>query len=116
MGYKIYEFDAAIVRRPASAVGAGMRALDRGDPTYEGVSSEHAAYVAALRQAGVQVEVLEPLEAFPDSIFVEDPALVFTEGAILLRPGSINREGEAGRDFSHNCVGSRVKGKWRLSV
>jgi hypothetical protein len=95
MSYKIYEFDAAIVRRPAPTVTAGLRAVDQGDPTYEGVSGEHDAYVAALRDAGVQVEVLEPLAAFPDSIFVEDPALVFTIGAILLRPGSASREGEA---------------------
>jgi dimethylargininase len=95
MSYKIYEFDAAIVRRPAPTVTAGLRAVDQGDPTFEGVSGEHDAYVAALRDAGVQVEVLEPLAAFPDSIFVEDPALVFTIGAILLRPGSASREGEA---------------------
>jgi dimethylargininase len=37
-------------------------------------SAEHAAYVAALEAAGVAVTVLEPLEAFPDSVFVEDPA------------------------------------------
>lgn len=33
----------------------------------------------------------------PDSIFVEDPALVFTEGAILLRSGAPSRMGEAAR-------------------
>jgi dimethylargininase len=95
MGYKIYDFNIAIVRHPASTVMAGIRALDRGDPTYAGIKGEHDAYVTALRQAGVQVEVLEPLEAFPDSIFVEDPALVFTAGAIQLRPGNVSREGEA---------------------
>jgi dimethylargininase len=95
MNYKAYEFNAAIVRRPARTVTAGLRAVNRGDPTYEGVSAEHDAYVDALRQAGVEVEVLEPSDAYPDSIFVEDPALVFTAGAILLRPGSVSREGEA---------------------
>ena len=65
MGYKVYEFNAAIVRRPAFTVTAGLRAFDRGDPTYEGVRAEHDGYVAALRQAGVQVDVLEPVEAFP---------------------------------------------------
>ncbi|RWX58585.1 dimethylarginine dimethylaminohydrolase, partial [Mesorhizobium sp. M4B.F.Ca.ET.089.01.1.1] len=58
---------------------------------YEGVKGEHDAYVAALRQAGVEVTVLPPLEAFPDSMFVEDPALVFAGGAILLRPGTPSR-------------------------
>jgi dimethylargininase len=95
MVFKVYEFDFAIVRRAAASVTAGMRAIDRGNPTYEGVSREHEAYVAALRAAGIEVEVLEPLEEFPDSIFVEDPALVFSTGAITLRPGSASRAGEA---------------------
>ena len=44
--------------------------------------------------AGVAVTVLPALETFPDSMFVEDPALTFTEGAILLRPGAPSRAGE----------------------
>ena len=73
-----------------------MRAIDLGNPTYEGICAEHDAYVAALRSAGVDVTVLPALEDFPDSMFVEDPALVFTEGAILLRPGAPSRAAEAG--------------------
>ena len=73
----------------------GLRANDCGDPTYEGMFAEHDAYLAALRSAGVNVTVLPPLEDFPDSLFVEDPALVFTEGAILLRPGAPSRAAEA---------------------
>jgi len=95
MTCKFYEFDRAIVRRPATSVTQGLRAIDRGDPSYPGVKREHDAYVAALREAGVQVKVLEPLEEYPDSIFVEDPALVFTAGAITLRPGAASRAGEA---------------------
>ncbi|HRB11376.1 MAG TPA: arginine deiminase family protein, partial [Vicinamibacteria bacterium] len=73
----------------------GLRAVDRGAPTREGVQRELDAYVAALSAAGVAVEVLPALDTFPDSIFVEDPALVFEEGAILLRPGAPSRFGEA---------------------
>jgi dimethylargininase len=51
--------------------------------------------VAALRSAGVTVTALPALEAYPDSLFVEDPALVFAEGAILLRPGAPSRVLEA---------------------
>jgi dimethylargininase len=91
----VYRFDSAIVRAPSRSVILGLRAHDRGTPTYEGVKAEHEAYVATLRTAGVDVTVLPPLEAFPDSIFIEDPALVFTEGAIVLRPGAPTRMGEA---------------------
>ena len=90
-------FDNAIVRKPASSVVDGLRAEDRGSPTYQGVLAEHGAYIAALEAAGVSVQVLEPLDGFPDSIFVEDPAVVFTEGAVILHPGAASRAGE--RDF-----------------
>ena len=91
----VYRFDSALVRAPSRSVVHGLRAHDRGDPTYDGVKAEHDAYLAALRAAGVEVTVLPALEGFPDSIFIEDPALVFTEGAILLRPGALTRFGEA---------------------
>jgi dimethylargininase len=93
--FPVFAFDNAIVRLPASSVVDGLRAEDRGAPTHEGVSAEHRAYVEALEIAGVAVETLPALETFPDSIFVEDPALVFPEGAILLRPGARSRFGEA---------------------
>ncbi len=86
-----FNFDQIIVRTPSRSVVNGLRAEDRGSPTYEGVKAEHEAYVQAMHEAGVKVTVLPALEAFPDSIFVEDPALVFTEGAILLRPGAATR-------------------------
>jgi dimethylargininase len=59
------------------------------------VLREQAAYVRALEEAGVAVETLPPLEAYPDSLFVEDAALVFHGAAIVLRPGAPSRRGEA---------------------
>ena len=91
---RIFDFTDAIVRRPGASVVKGLRAGGGDDPTLDGVLAEHAGYVAALRSAGLTVEELEPLEDFPDAIFVEDPALVFTQGAILLRPGAPSREAE----------------------
>jgi dimethylargininase len=73
----------------------GLRAVDTGAPRFEGVLAEQAAYVAALEAAGVEVDVLPALEAFPDSIFVEDAALVFEGAAVVLRPGAESRRGEA---------------------
>lgn len=91
---RCYHFNSAIVRKPSPSVINGLRADDRGNPDYDGVKSEHEAYVQALGTAGLAVTVLPALEAYPDSIFVEDPALVFSEGAILLRPGAASRQGE----------------------
>ncbi|MEO7365016.1 MAG: arginine deiminase family protein [Sphingomicrobium sp.] len=92
---QVWRFDRAIVRSPARSVVGGLRAEDRGDPTYDGICAEHDAYMAALRSADVEVTVLPALEACPDSIFIEDPALLFTEGAILLRQGAPSRAAEA---------------------
>jgi len=91
----VSRFNRAIVRRPAPSVAHGLRAHDMGNPDYEGIVAEHQAYIAALKNAGVEVTVLPALSEFPDAIFVEDPALVFTKGAILLRSGAPSRAGEA---------------------
>lgn len=92
---RVFDFDRAIVREPGRSVIDGLRSDASATPRFERVAAEHASYVAALRAAGLAVDVLPSLEAFPDSVFVEDPALVFPEGAILLRPGAATRLGEA---------------------
>ena len=91
---RVFDFTRAIVRNPGASVVSGLRAGEWDDPTFAGVCAEHAAYVAALKLAGLAVTALDPLEQFPDAIFVEDPALVFPEGAIQLRPGAPSRVGE----------------------
>jgi len=91
---RVFDFGNAIVRTPAPSVVDGLRVGGEA-PSYEGVLAEHRAYVAALEAAGLAVEVLEPLPDFPDSVFVEDPAFVLPDGAILLRPGACSRLGEA---------------------
>jgi dimethylargininase len=91
----VFTFDSAIVRTPASCVTDGLRAGGHDGPSFDGVAAEHHGYVIALERAGLAVEALPPLEAFPDSVFVEDPAFVLPEGAILLRPGAASRIGEA---------------------
>jgi len=91
----VFDFNSAIVRKPGKSVVNGLRANSGPAPAFEAVVAEHQSYIAALRSARVRVTVLEALEQFPDSIFVEDPALVFTQAAILLRPGAPSRMAEA---------------------
>lgn len=91
---RVFEFTKALVREPGKSVVKGLRSDVNAMPSYEGVLREHRAYVDALAEAGLAIDILAPLEAFPDSVFVEDPALTFSEGAILLRPGAPSRLGE----------------------
>ncbi len=55
---------------------------------------QHAEYCQALRAAGLSVEVLPADERFPDSCFMQDPAVVIAGRAIIGRPGAESRRGE----------------------
>jgi len=90
----IFEFDSALVRAPARSVIHGLSSQPGPRPLFEAIEREHAEYVRALEECGLSVETLPPLEDYPDSIFVEDPALVFGNAAIVLRPGAQTRLGE----------------------
>jgi dimethylargininase len=90
-----YRFSAAIVREPGQSVARGIRATDQGPPDFERFRLEHREYIRALERAGVQVTVLRALEAYPDSVFIEDAALCLPEGIVMLRPGALSRTGEA---------------------
>jgi len=89
-----YRFTHAIVRTPAPSAIHGIRADGGPDPDFPALAAEHDAYVATLRDLGLAVTILPALDAFPDALFVEDVALTFPEGAILLRPGAATRAGE----------------------
>ena len=93
MSRRIFDFDRAIVREPGDSVVQGLRSGPHA-PSRERVLAEHRAYVAALEATGMAVEILPALAEHPDSVFVEDPAFVLPEGAILLRPGAPSRFAE----------------------
>jgi dimethylargininase len=56
--------------------------------------AQHAAYERALAASGCVVERLEAGDEMPDSVFIEDTAVVFDELAIVTRPGAVSRRGE----------------------
>ena len=56
--------------------------------------AQHAAYETALGDAGYAIERLPADEGLPDSVFVEDAAVVFDELAIITRPGAESRRAE----------------------
>jgi dimethylargininase len=87
-------FTRAIVRPPARSFAGGLSSALEGPPDIDRALVQHAAYVAALRDCGLQVTPLTPDAAYPDGTFVEDTAIVTGRGAILARPGAPSREGE----------------------
>lgn len=91
----MFDYTHAIVRTPDRSVVLGLRSGAGPDPDFEALLSEHSDYVATLRSLGLDVTELSAEAAYPDSIFVEDPALVFSEGAILLTTAAPSRSGEA---------------------
>ena len=88
-------FHNCIVRKPCKALVSGITSgLYPGKPDYELACKQHEHYIECLKQCGVQVEVLPPLEEYPDSVFVEDPAVVTKSCAIITNPGAASRNGE----------------------
>src|SRR6188474_2052166 len=55
---------------------------------------QHHAYEQRLADAGYSVTRLAADAAIPDSVFVEDIAVVFDELAIVTRPGAGSRRAE----------------------
>ncbi len=90
-----FTFSHALCRRPAKSVCSGLRAEDHGDPDHDQFMAHHQLYVNALQAAQCEVIVLDALEAYPDSVFIEDAALCLGNTAIALRPGATSRFGES---------------------
>ena len=89
------KFNHVIVRRPCKAMVEGITSgLYPGKPDYELALKEHDDYIEALKQCDVDVTVLEADERYPDSCFVEDPALITRKCAIITNPGAESRNGE----------------------
>jgi dimethylargininase len=64
------------------------------DIDVEAARRQHAGYVRALVEAGLEVIELPRLVDAPDSVFVEDPVVVLREQALLARCGAPSRRGE----------------------
>ena len=96
-----YSFTHAITRQPPASAIHGLRAVDTGAPDLAQMRAHHADYIAALKSTGAVVVELPALEAFPDSLFVEDTALCLPEGAVVMRPGAPSRLGEAAEMAPH---------------
>jgi len=93
-------FTKAIVRTPCKAMVDGLSSANLGKPDYQKALQQHADYIEALKECGLQVTVLPADEDFPDSTFVEDVALLTPRCAILTNPGAPSRRFETRSMFA----------------
>lgn len=68
--------------------------LDRVPIDIEAARQQHREYEACLADLGCAVRQLPAGDGMPDSVFIEDAALVLDELAIITRPGAASRRGE----------------------
>ncbi len=87
-------FSTAIVKTPCENLTEGLSAANLGIPNYRRAREQHKKYIAALKSCGVGVIQLAADEAYPDSTFIEDAALLTPHCAIITRPGAPSRRGE----------------------
>jgi dimethylargininase len=56
--------------------------------------AQHTEYESALRELGCEVRRLPTTDDMPDSVFIEDTAVVLDELAVITRPGAESRRRE----------------------
>ena len=96
-----YSFKNAIIRKPNKSIQNGLSSQNL-HPQYAIVLEEHSNYIKAMEEAGLKINLLESLEEFPDSLFVEDPALTYKSSLVILNPFDPSRNGE--KDIIKNEV------------
>ena len=87
-------FEKAIVRTPAKSLTDGITTAGLGKPDYELTLEQHGRYIKALESCGLMVTVMEADDRYPDSMFIEDTALLMPRCAIVTYPGAQSRQGE----------------------
>src|SRR5580658_5433498 len=86
----------AITRKVSPALAScELEFLPRTSIDLELASAQHAAYEAYLRECGARVISLPSEPLLPDSVFVEDPAIVLDEISVITRTGAASRRAEA---------------------
>lgn len=91
-----FQYSKAVVRAISSRFAEG--ALKIAEPE-EAISLTKAIaqwtnYVAALKGLGLEVIHVDADDKFPDCVFIEDPAVVCNDTALITRPGHVSRREE----------------------
>ena len=79
---------------PESLARCELTHLERMAIDVARAAAQHDSYEAALRALGCAVATCRRRDALPDSVFVEDVAIVLDEVAVITRPGAASRRPE----------------------
>jgi dimethylargininase len=87
--------ERVLVRPPLAEDVARWREYGwRAAPDHAAAAAEHEVFCGLLEEAGAQVVESRHDPGNPDAIYVYDPVLVGSQGAVLLRPGKKGRRRE----------------------
>jgi dimethylargininase len=85
----------AITRQVSPGIGRCELSYLEREPIDVGLAQrQHLAYERRLADLGCLVTSLPPEPALPDSVFVEDAAIVLDELAVITVPGAVSRRAE----------------------
>jgi dimethylargininase len=85
----------ALTNVPSPLLHLGVRTFaDEASVDHQLALRQHEGYREALRRCGCRVITLDVNRQHPDSVFVEDTALVLDEVAIMMSPGAASRRDE----------------------
>ena len=85
----------AVTREVSSRIAeCELTHLTRVPMDLERARAQHRQYQALLRELGCELIRLPAEPAMPDSVFVEDAAVVLDELAVIMRPGAPSRRAE----------------------
>lgn len=77
-----------------SILNCELTHIDRNPIDYDLAIVQHHQYEQALRRMGYTIRRLSDTPHLPDSVFVEDIAVVFNEIGVITRPGASSRRAE----------------------
>jgi len=85
----------AITRKISPSINkCELAHLERQPIDYQIATNQHEKYEKVLRSLGIKVISLPAEGNLPDSVFVEDTAIVLDEIAIITNPGAVSRKPE----------------------
>ena len=87
-------YTQAILKQPSKSLVHGITSANLGKPDYNLALKQHDQYRNALEDCGLSTVILPAEEPFPDSVFIEDAAIVTGHMALITRPGAESRRGE----------------------